>query len=58
LGVDALRNIVKSLEEYYKKEYLNRENLVISEAKEITMGWETELYSFIVTFARAVFSSA
>jgi aminoglycoside phosphotransferase (APT) family kinase protein len=48
--VAALKNIVKSLEEYYNKEYVNGENLVISKVKEITMGWETELYSFIVAF--------
>ncbi len=49
----ALRNILKSLEEYYNKKYVNKKNLVISEVKEITMGWETELFSFIVVFEEA-----
>ncbi len=48
--MDALRNIVKSLKEYYDNASANVENLVISEVKEITRGWETELHSFNVTF--------
>ena len=42
--------IVERLAEYYSRHYLDRENLVISEVKEITMGWETELYSFNAEF--------
>ena len=41
---------MERLAEYYDRHYLDRENLVISEVKEITMGWETELYSFNVEF--------
>lgn len=45
-----MNTIARGLSQYYKQQYPDRENLVISEVKEITMGWETELYSFDVDF--------
>lgn len=46
----TLNTIARGLSQYYKQQYPDRENLAISEVKEITMGWETELYSFDVDF--------
>lgn len=48
-----MSNLTDKLADYYSQEYLDRENIVISEVKEITMGWETELYSFSVEFEGA-----
>ena len=40
--------MTERLAEYYNRRYPDRESLVISKVREITMGWETELYSFDV----------
>lgn len=42
--------LAESLKEYYNQQDPARENLAISEVEEITMGWETDLYSFSVGF--------
>jgi hypothetical protein len=40
---ETMNTIAKVLTRYYKQQYTNRENLVISNIKEITRGWKTEL---------------
>jgi len=45
--------MTERLAEYYNRQCPDRESLAISEVKEITMGWETELYSFDVEFREA-----
>jgi len=48
-----LNSVVAGLAEYYNQLCPDREDLVISGVKEITMGWETDLYSFNVEFSEA-----
>lgn len=45
-------SIEAGLLEYYRRRHPEREDVVISQFEEITMGWETELYSFNVGFRR------
>lgn len=45
--------MTRRLAEYYSRQYPDRDSLAISDVKEITMGWETELYSFGVKFREA-----
>jgi len=45
--------MTERLAEYYSRQYPDRDSLAISEVNEITMGWETELYSFDVEFRKA-----
>ena len=42
--------IAEGLSSYYIQEYPEKVNLTISEVKDITSGWETELYTFIIEF--------
>lgn len=46
-----MRAISRSLAEYYDSD-LDQGNTQILKVKKITMGWETELYSFVVQFNR------
>lgn len=48
----ALSTVAEGLAEYYNRTCPDREDPVISEVKEITMGWETELYYFNVEFKK------
>jgi len=48
-----LSSVAAGLAEYYNRLRPDREDLVISDVKDITMGWETELYSFNVEFSEA-----
>lgn len=45
-----MSSIVEGLTEYYNRCYPDRANQAISEVKDITSGWEAELYSFVVEF--------
>lgn len=51
-GCASTGSIEAGLLEYYKRRHPEREGVVISKFEEITMGWETELYSFNVGFRR------
>ena len=49
MPLSALR-ISENLELYYNKKHQNRENLSVSEVSSLSKGWETELYSFKLTY--------
>jgi aminoglycoside phosphotransferase (APT) family kinase protein len=49
-GRASTGSIEAGLLEYYRRRHPEREGVVIFEFEEITMGWETELYSFNVRF--------
>lgn len=45
-----MSGISKGLAEYYNRHHPDRKNLAIRDVREITSGWETELYAFRVEF--------
>lgn len=47
---DKLSLIAKGVSSYYIQKYPEKVNLTISEVKDLTSGWETELHNFIIEF--------